>query len=172
APVQDRADTVREVAHDQAPQKAEARREFEQATVPAAVRGHAWALRELTRNLLHNALKHSPPGGALAVRLAPHEGQAVLTVADSGPGITEALRPRLMQPFTSAGSPGGAGLGLAICREIVQSLGGSLSLDNRASDGRVTGLDATVRLPLVSPLLTPLASPLVPPRAVADNPPP
>ena len=168
APVLDWADTVREVALDLAPLIAEAGLDFELATAPAAVRGHAWALRELTRNLLHNALKHSPPGGALAVRLAPHEGQAVLTVADSGPGIAEALRPRLMQPFTSAGSPGGAGLGLAICREIVQSLGGSLSLDNRASEGWITGLDATVRLPLVSPLVTPL----VPPRAVADNPPP
>ncbi|OGA99113.1 MAG: histidine kinase [Burkholderiales bacterium RIFCSPHIGHO2_12_FULL_69_20] len=176
APVLDWADTVREVALDLAPLIAEAGLDFDLATVPAPVRGHAWALRELTRNLLHNALKHSPPGGALAVRLAQeaarltapdmaHDaGQAVLTVADSGPGITEALRPRLMQPFTGAGSPGGAGLGLAICREIVQSLGGSLSLDNRASEGRITGLDATVRLPLLTPR--------VPPRAVADNPPP
>ncbi|MDO9286443.1 MAG: sensor histidine kinase [Aquabacterium sp.] len=168
APVLDWADTVREVALDLAPLIAEAGLDFELATVPAPVRGHAWALRELVRNLLHNALKHSPPGGALAVRLAKDlahgGGQAVLTVADNGPGIAEALRPRLMQPFTSAGSPGGAGLGLAICHEIVLSLGGSLSLDNRLSAGRVTGLEATVRLPSVSPQ--------VPSRAVADNIPP
>lgn len=151
-PTTDWANVVREVALDLAPLIAEAGLDFDLALAPATVRGHAWALRELTRNLLHNALKHTPAGGSLAVGLASQGGQAVLTVADSGPGIPEALRPRLTQPFASGGQPGSAGLGLAICREIVQSLGGQLALDNRPAAGQaggpVAGLDARVRLPL------------------------
>ena len=151
-PLTDWADTVREVALDLAPLIADAGLDFELDTVPARVAGHAWALRELTRNLLHNALKHSPNGGALTLRLAADDREATLTVADSGPGIAESLRPRLMQPFAEGGGPGGAGLGLAICREIVASLGGSLSLDNRLQAGHIagltTGLTASVRLPL------------------------
>jgi two-component system sensor histidine kinase TctE len=168
----DWATTVREVALDLAPLIADAGLDFELLTVPAPVRGHAWALRELTRNLLHNALKHSPPGGALTLRLAADGRHAALTVADSGPGIAEALRPRLMQPFAAdgdghgAGRPDGAGLGLAICQEIVQSLGGSLSLDNRVRQGRITGLDATVRLPLAEAV--PAGAAVAP--TVVDNP--
>lgn len=166
----DWADIVREVALDLAPLIADAGLDFELATVPAPVRGHAWALRELSRNLLHNALKHSPPGSPLTLRLTADGRHAALTVADSGPGIAEALRPRLMQPFATepdasgVDRPGGAGLGLAICHEIVQPLGGSLSLDNRVQRGRIVGLDATVRLPLARPLEST--------HAVVDNPPP
>jgi two-component system, OmpR family, sensor histidine kinase TctE len=168
----DWAVSVHEVALDLAPLIADARLDFDLATVPAPVRGHAWALRELTRNLLHNALKHSPPGGVLSLRLVTEGHQATLTVADSGPGIADTLRPRLMQPFAAStdseaggtGRPGGAGLGLAICQEIVRSLGGSLALNNRLQAGRITGLDATVRLPL--------AGPLAQAQAVVDNPSP
>jgi two-component system sensor histidine kinase TctE len=115
------------------------------------VRGHAWALRELVRNLLHNAVKHSPVGGTLAVRLARAGAQARLTVSDSGPGIPDALRPRLMQAFVGGDGPGSTGLGLAICREIVQQLGGTLALDDRpAAGGGTAGLDAVVHLPLAA----------------------
>jgi two-component system sensor histidine kinase TctE len=82
--------------------------------------------------------------------LAGDTRSVALTIADSGPGIAAELRQRLFQPFTAGHSAGGAGLGLAICREIVVSLGGSIQLDNRESGGRVDGLDATVRLPLVN----------------------
>ena len=148
APCLDWAGTVREVALDLAPLIAEKSLDFDLETVPAPVIGHAWALRELTRNLLHNAIKQSPAGGALALRLVSDGRHAALTVADSGPGIADSLRPRLLQPFSGSHNPGGAGLGLAICREIVASLGGSLALDNRSAQGRVQGLDASVRLPL------------------------
>ncbi len=144
----DWAESVREVALDLAPLIADKGLDFELDTVTASVHGHAWALRELTRNLLHNAIKLSPPGGPLSVRLSRADGQACLTIADSGPGIDEALRPRLLQAFGAGHSPGGAGLGLAICQQIVQSMGGSLSLDNRRVQGRVLGLDARVQLGL------------------------
>jgi two-component system sensor histidine kinase TctE len=92
----------------------------------------------------------------LAVRLRSDMRHAALTIADSGPGISAAQREHLFRPF-AAGRSGdnlrsGAGLGLAICQEIVQSLGGALVLDNRlAPTGHTTGLDATVRLPLADP---------------------
>ena len=106
-------------------------------------------LRELVRNLLHNAIKHAPPHSPLAVHLVTDQHHAALTVADAGPGISDALRPRLFQPFSAGQGHGGSGLGLMICREIALALGGQITLDNRQRHGAVVGLDATVRLPLV-----------------------
>ena len=74
---------------------------------------------------------------------------AALTVADSGPGLPPELRARLFQPFaTGDGDRGGVGLGLTICREIVQAVGGHIELDNIERNGRVEGLEAVARLPL------------------------
>lgn len=152
APVVDWGDVVRTVALDLAPLIADRGLDFSLDVRPAPVRSHEWALRELGRNLLHNAIKHSPPGSRLSVVMACDERTAALSVSDSGPGIAEGLRERLFQPFaTDHGarpSGAGSGLGLAICHGIAQSLGGSIDLDNRHQHGRVVGLDATVRLPL------------------------
>jgi two-component system, OmpR family, sensor histidine kinase TctE len=135
---------VRGVALDLAPLIAAGRLDFELVTAPARVPAHAWALRELTRNLLHNAIKHTPAGGSLVLRLA-HEGEeALLEVIDSGPGLEAAQRERLFQPFSAAGPQAGSGLGLAICREIVATAGGRIRLDAR-DDG--PGLAARVWLP-------------------------
>ncbi len=144
---------VRGVALDLATLIAEAQLDFEIDTVPARVRAHEWALRELVRNLLHNAIRHTPAGGRLRLHMRAEAGWVGLTVADSGPGIAAEQRLRLFQPFstsTPAARPqvaGGSGLGLAICHEIVQSLGGRISLDNRVRAQQVLGLDATVSLP-------------------------
>lgn len=133
--VVDWAAIVREVALDLAPLVAEKELDFGLDVVPAPVRGHEWALRELVRNLMHNAIQHSPTGGTLAVSLQRRDGQALLEVADSGPGVGEALRERLFQPFV-AGTPGsGSGLGLAICRDVAASLGGHIALANRPAGG-------------------------------------
>jgi two-component system sensor histidine kinase TctE len=145
-PLLDWAAIARAVALDVSALIAEGQIDFEIDAVPTPVRGHEWALRELTRNLLHNAIKHTPPGGRLAVRVGAAAGRPILHVADSGPGIAEATRERLFQPFASVGSRGGSGLGLAICGEIVRSLGGEIRLDNRTVDGRVAGLDTVVHL--------------------------
>jgi len=147
-PVMDWGTIVRAVALDLSALIAEARLEFELDTVPSPVRGHEWALRELTRNLLHNAIKHTPAGGRLALRMHSDGHSVSLTVADSGKGITPELRQRLFQPFAAGDHLGGSGLGLAICREIAESLAGSIRLDNRMSGGRIDGLDAIVSLPL------------------------
>ena len=148
APVVDWAEIARAVALDLAPLIAQQQLDFDIDTVRAPVRGHEWALRELTRNLLHNAVKLSRPRGDLTVRLTVAGPQATLCIADSGPGITPELRRRLFQPFSSGDPRSGSGLGLAICQEIVSTLGGEIRLDNRSDPGRVGGLDAIVKLPL------------------------
>lgn len=163
-PVSDWAEVVRQAALDVAPLMAERHLDFSIDTEPAPVRSHVWALRELTRNLLHNAIRHCPPEGTLSVTLRTQGRAALLAVSDSGPGISAALRERLFQPFaTDGGRSGtaGTGLGLAICHGIAQSLDGSIDLDNRlAPGGRIAGLDATVRLPLASAATASSSTPL------------
>ena len=154
APVLDWAGVTRAVALDLAPLMAEHRLDFSIATTPSPVRAHEWALRELVRNLLHNAIKHAPDGTALTVTLVREARDAVLRIDDQGAGISADLRQRLFQPFAVGGGTGdpriGSGLGLAIGQEIVLSLGGSIVLDNRVDGGeQVVGLSALVRLPVV-----------------------
>jgi two-component system, OmpR family, sensor histidine kinase TctE len=144
----DWAEVARTVALELAPLIAQNHLDFDIETTPSPVRSHEWALRELTRNLLHNAIRHTPAGGRLSMRLLTEGLSASLTIGDSGPGIAPELRQRLFQPFSAGDASRGSGLGLAICREIVQSLGGSIGLDERIRESRVVGLDAVVRLPL------------------------
>ncbi|WP_270175337.1 sensor histidine kinase [Diaphorobacter sp. ED-3] len=144
-----RLDTVlREMALELSPLIAQGDLDFGITTDAAPIRAHEWMLRELCRNLLHNAIRHAPPGTELAVTLHREDGEAVLTLADAGPGIDDELAARLFQPFSAGDVRTGSGLGLAICQEIVHALGGSIALANRQADGRVLGLDAVVRLPL------------------------
>ncbi len=159
APCTDWAGIVRAVAVDLSPLIAEHQLDFELDTVPAMVQAHEWALRELVRNLMHNAIKHTPDHGRLAVSLAADGGMARLTLADSGPGIDSDQRQRLFQPFAtgqatgeanSRGATSGTGLGLAICHEIVHTLGGRIELLNREDGPRTAGLDAVVHLPLAA----------------------
>lgn len=148
AQVNDLSEAVRAMALELAPLVADKDIDFEIVTQPAPVRAHEWMLRELARNLLHNAVKHTPRGGQLTVRVITDARSAALVVSDSGPGIAAELRPRLFQPFSAGDVRGGSGLGLAICQEIVRALGGTIELENREKDRRTAGLDATVRLPL------------------------
>ncbi len=139
---------LREVALDVAPLIADKDLEFDLDSRDALVSAHDWMLRELVRNLLHNAIKHSPIGGALSVRLFTDQGMAELVMTDDGAGIDEELRQRLFQPFSAGRQQPGSGLGLAICRDIVEALGGQLRLDNRVLHGQVIGLQVRVGLPL------------------------
>lgn len=141
-------EVVRAVALDVAPLIAGKGLDFDLQTEPITLRAHDWMLRELTRNLLHNAVRHTPAGGLLAITLARAGGEARLTVADGGPGVAPELAERLFQPFSAGAGGTGSGLGLAICHEIVQTLGGRIQLVNRMHNGRVDGLDAIVSLPI------------------------
>ncbi len=144
----DWAQVLREVALDVSPLLAAKDLDFEISTAPSLIRTHDWMLRELSRNLLHNAIRYTPAHGTLAVQLVCDARCAALVISDSGPGISPELRARLFQPFSAGETRSGSGLGLAICHEIVQALDGNISLDNREAHGRINGLDTTVRLPL------------------------
>jgi two-component system, OmpR family, sensor histidine kinase TctE len=139
---------LREIALELAALIADKEIEFDIHTEPTTVLAHDWMLRELARNLLHNAIKHTPQRGTLSVQLLAHEKHAELLIADSGAGIDDELRQRLFQPFSAGRIQAGSGLGLAICAEIVRALDGEISLDNRVVQGKVQGLDVRVRLPL------------------------
>ncbi|WP_295951382.1 sensor histidine kinase [Rhodoferax sp.] len=149
AEVLDWSAVLRAVAIDLSPLLADKDIDFAIHTTPTPVRAHDWMLRELARNLLHNAIKQTPAGSALDVALVADGAQAHLRIADSGPGISPDLAQRLYQPFSAGDVQHGSGMGLAICHEIVQALGGSIALVNRVQQGEHQGLDATVRLPLV-----------------------
>jgi len=111
-----------------------------EASGDAFVEGQALLLHELVSNLVDNAIRYTPPGGAVLLRVLEQEKEVVLEVADSGPGIPEAERDKVFAPFYRAGTalesnPGGTGLGLAIVRDIVALHRGTVSLAARAEGG-------------------------------------
>ncbi|WP_228529706.1 sensor histidine kinase [Diaphorobacter caeni] len=145
-------DVLRDVALDISPLIAQSDLDFGIQTAPAPILAHEWMLRELCRNLLHNAIRHTPEHGALNVTLQVSGNEAVLTIADSGPGIDAELASRLFQPFSAGDVRAGSGLGLAICQQIVLAVGGSVALRNRVDGaGQILGLDAVVTLPHAAP---------------------
>jgi len=114
------------------------------------VLGDAQRLVQVVENLLSNAAKFTPAGGAATVSLAGEGRVAVLTVADTGCGIEPALLPRVFEPFVQAErtldrAGGGLGLGLALSRGLVELHGGDIEA---RSDGQGRGTTFVVRLPL------------------------
>jgi two-component system OmpR family sensor kinase len=105
----------------------------------------------LVRNLVDNALYHTPEGGRIDVALFHHRNHAVLRIEDSGPGVPEAELVRVFEPFyRGSWSVGeGTGLGLSIVRRVAETLGGSVVLENILAPDR-TGLRANVRIPASS----------------------
>lgn len=111
----------------------------------AIVEGDAEALGVLIRNLADNAVRYTPCGGRVDVSVRRREGEAVLQVADTGPGIPAAERERVLARFyrMPGGDEGGSGLGLAIVKAIAQRHGGRIEL----GDAPGGGLLARVVLP-------------------------
>lgn len=147
----DWATVVRELALELSPLIGEKDIDFTLDTRPCLVHAHAWMLRELVRNLMHNAIRYTPAGGRLGVYLFPQGAMAQLRIEDTGPGLRGPLKQHLFEPFSTEDTQSGSGLGLTIAREIVTTLGGRISLDNRWQGQQILGLDAQVVLPLVAP---------------------
>jgi len=140
---------VEDVAVELSPLLAARHQDFQlEAVPPCPWTGPGWMVREVVTNLLHNALSYTPDGGALGIRLERGGDGIRLTVHDNGPGLSPQMQRDLFVPFVSGDARGrGAGLGLAICKELAQACGGRLEVANRVEAGRVRGLDATLWLP-------------------------
>ncbi len=100
---------------------------------PVLVDGDADRLRQVVDNLAVNAIRHTPAGAGVAIRVTDEGSWAVVTVHDDGPGIDPSDAGRIFEPFyrsdpSRARSSGGAGLGLAIVAAIVQAHGGTVAL--------------------------------------------
>ena len=104
------------------------------------IRGDVRRLVEVLENLLGNAVKYSPNGGAVTIEIGRERDQAFVRVRDEGLGIPEAERGQLFERFfrTSVAKPyGGVGLGLYISREIVTRMGGDIQLESSGGKGSV-----------------------------------
>ncbi len=95
---------------------------------------------QVLTNLIDNAVKYTPPGSEIAVRTLRRDGMVVVEVADTGPGIPDADKEKVFEMFyTSAGSDArrGMGLGLALCKSIVNAHGGTISVSDNVPHGAV-----------------------------------
>ncbi|MDZ7753327.1 MAG: ATP-binding protein [Gammaproteobacteria bacterium] len=104
-------------------------------------RGKSSLLSQALRNLLENAIKFTPSGGRVSVDLASCEAGFVVSVADTGPGIAEADRERVLQRFErldAARSTPGRGLGLSVVSAIAAPHGAELVLSDNAPELRVS----------------------------------
>ncbi len=139
----DLAAVAREAEERLRPRAAEAGVEVRVGGEGGAEADHGRTLQVLT-NLLDNAIRISPRGGAVEIAVAPGR----LEVGDEGPGIPEEELPRAFERFhlrsrTGHGSPDGAGLGLAIVGELTAAMGGTAAVANRPTGGA----QFTIRLP-------------------------
>lgn len=87
-------------------------------------------------NLLHNAIRHTAAGGRIRLHARRHSERVMISVEDSGEGIAYGQQGRIFEPFVQVGrKKGGAGLGLALCKEIVQLHGGRMGVFSRPGQG-------------------------------------
>ncbi len=114
---------------------------LDSAQTPApAVRGDPDRLRRILEHLVDNALKYTPPGGRVRVRVAPEGQGVVVAVEDTGPGISPEHLPRLFERFYRVDTArsrelGGTGLGLSIVKHLAESMGATVSVASEPGQG-------------------------------------
>ena len=121
-------------------------------TQAAWIEGDLVRMEQVVNNIVGNAVKYTPIGGAIRVRLCVEDGDAVLRVEDTGYGITPELLPRVFDLFvqgerTLERAQGGLGIGLTLVRRLVELHGGAVTA---ASEGAGRGSVFTVRLPQIA----------------------
>lgn len=121
---------------------------------PGWVDGDPTRLEQIATNLIDNALKYTPPGGSITIAVAEEGDEVVLTVRDTGVGISQELLPHVFDVFVQASttldrSQGGLGIGLALVRRLVELHGGSVSAQ---SEGASAGSTFEIRLPRAAPV--------------------
>jgi two-component system sensor histidine kinase KdpD len=107
-------------------------------------------LQQVLSNLIENAIKYTPAGTPIDIRGASLPSRLNLEIADRGPGLPHGLESRIFEKFfrIDAESPrSGAGLGLALCRAIIEAHGGRITAANRTGGGAMF----TVSLPVYEP---------------------
>jgi len=128
---------------------------------PVVIAGQPLMLRELLSNLIDNALRYTPAGGSVTVRVRRDGEQALLEVEDTGPGIAPNERERVFERFYRilGSNTQGSGLGLAIVREIARQHGAEIDIFNnpRSQSKRFPG--SLFRLSFPPPLHEPDAPP-------------
>ena len=134
------------------------------------------ALRQIVLNLLDNAIKYGPPGQRVVIRLWTEGGRVRLAVDDEGPGIMPRERERVWRPYvrlrhpgnTSGRAAGGSGIGLAVVRELAESLGARVWVEDAPRGGARFVVDlAAAELP---PAGAPPAGNMLPPPGESHNP--
>lgn len=109
------------------------------------------AVKQITLNLLSNALKFTPAGGSVTVTLQESDGELEITVADTGVGVSAEDLERLGRPYEQAGDADtralGTGLGLSLVRGFAELHGGTMSMESELGEGTAV----TVRLPVIAP---------------------
>ena len=115
----------------------------------ATLRTDPMRLEQILLNLLTNAIRHSPDGGAIEVSANPESAHTMFAVIDHGPGVPPELRERIFEPFErfDPHSGLGTGLGLPVSRRLAAALGGSLTVEETRGGG------ATFILKIPSPIL-------------------
>ncbi len=138
---------VRRIAADLAPQALNRRQDLElEAPAPCAVACDEVLMSVLVRNLIDNALRYSPDGARVCVRVGSEAGQAVLQVDDSGPGMSKPEMARLGERFfrVLGHAQPGSGLGWSIIRRIADVIGAKVQVNRSPLLG---GLSVSVRWP-------------------------
>ncbi|MEE8343879.1 MAG: ATP-binding protein [Woeseiaceae bacterium] len=107
--------------------------------------GYADALISAVENILRNAVRHSPPNGAVYIRLSQEDATVKIEILDQGEGVADSDLPRLFEPFyrTKEAPDTGTGLGLAIAERAIRLNGGEVIAEN-SEEG---GLRVTIKLP-------------------------
>jgi len=150
---------VREAAGEVAPLQGDHDLSVEVDDEPLVIEGTGDELHRLALNLVQNAIVHTPPGTSVTVRVRRSGHDALVEVADDGPGIPPSLRDNIFDRFVrgdgdrSGGA--GSGLGLSIVRAVAESHGGRVEL----ASNEPTGAKFTVRLPLSAAPMVPAPQP-------------